>query len=120
MKEYNMARPKKKKVDNFNQYLVDFEFYYLTSISKQKSMLKLQLLCPTKSPDESINYCFSILEQAWSRAFNVAEFNKKVVRFRQISYIPTLDGDLQKNNMGLDDTDKVTNLSTILKKHLIA
>lgn len=114
-----MGRPSKKDIKDFNQYLVEFDFYFMTSLTKQKSMLKLQMFSPTKSPDESIKYTFGILEKAWASAFNLNDFNRKVVRFKKISFLPTLSGELAKNNMGTIDTEKVTNLSIILKKHLI-
>lgn len=114
-----MGRPSKKDIKDFNQYLVDFEFYFLTSITKQKSLLKLQLFAPHKSPDEAIHYTFSIVESAWKSAFNLKEFNKKVMRFKQITHLPSLNGQLAKENLGLTDEDKIKNLANILKQHLI-
>ena len=113
-----MGRPKKSK--EFKQYLVDFEFYYITSFTKQKSMLKLQVFAPCNSPDESIKYVYSIVGQAYKSTFNKGEFNKNVLRFREFNYIHELSEELAKNNIGLTDTAKIKTLSTLFKKHLLS
>jgi hypothetical protein len=114
-----MPRPK-KSTKEFNQYLIDFDFYFLTSFTKQKSMIKLQLFSDKKSPDESVSYVYSIINEAFKLAFSKVEFNKNTVRFRGFTYLPTLTGDLAKQNLGLTDASKIKALSTILKKHLLA
>jgi hypothetical protein len=114
-----MAR-QKKNIKNFNQYLVNFRFYYLTSFSKQKSMLKLQLFSPTASPDEAIAYVNSIVATSFMETFKKSEFNKNTMRFEEISFIKNLSGELAKHNLGTNNDDKIKNLSAILKKHLLS
>ena len=48
------------------------------------------------------------------------EFNKKVVRFKKISFLPALTGELAKNNMGTIDDEKIVDRLSIFKKHLIS
>lgn len=111
-----MAKAKAKK---FNQYLVTFDFYFLTSFSKKKSMLKLQLFSPLKSPDEAVGYVYNIVGQAFKEAFNKAEFNKNVIRFNEFKYLNELPTELAKNNFGTTDDDKVKSLVAVFKKHLL-
>lgn len=113
-----MPRPKKITKD-FNQYLVDFDFYFLTSFTKQKSMIKLQLFSDKKSPDESVSHVYSIINLAFKSAFTKGEFNKNTVRFRKFAYIHTLEGDIAKQNLGITDASKIKTLSAIFKKHLL-
>jgi hypothetical protein len=114
-----MGRPKKISKD-FNQYLVCFDFYYLTSFSKKKSVLKLHLFSPEKSPDASVNYVYSIVSQAFKEAFGKTEFNKNVVRFEKFVYMPKLEGEVAKSNFGLTDDAKVKSLVVLFKKHLLS
>ncbi len=109
----------KKPKPPFNQYMVNFDFYCITSFSKQKSVIKLQLFCPYNSPDESIAYTYQIISKSFKTAFNKTEFNKNVVRFREIKYIPELTKELSKNNVGLTDEEKIKTISEILKKHML-
>jgi len=111
-----MAKAKTKK---FNQYLVTFDFYFLTSFSKKKSMLKIQLFSPLKSPDESVGYIYGIVGQAFKEAFNKTEFNKNVIRFTEFKYLSELPTEIAKSNFGITDEDKVKSLSAIFKKHLL-
>lgn len=113
-----MPRPK-KSINEFNQYLVDFDFYFLTSFTKQKSMIKLQLFSNKKSPDDCVSYIYSIINEAFKTAFSKGEFNKNTVRFRKFAYVPTLVGDIAKQNLGLTDSSKIKALSVIFKKHLL-
>lgn len=113
-----MGRPKKSK--EFKQYLVEFEFYYITSFTKQKSMLKLQIFAPCNSPDDSIKYVYSIVGQSYKNTFNKTEFNKNVLRFRGFNYIHEINNELAKNNIGLTDSAKIKTLSTLFKKHLLS
>jgi hypothetical protein len=116
-----MAKAKTKKTKpQFNQYMVDFEFYFMTSFTKQKSVIKLQLFSPLNSPDESVSYVYSILQKSFEKAFNKPSFNKNVVRFRKISYFNELPIEFQKNNLGLTDEEKIDSISSIFKKHMLA
>lgn len=110
----------KKPKPPFNQYMVNFEFYFITSFTKQKSVIKMQMFCPYNSPDESIAYTYQILSKSFKDAFNKTEFNKNVVRFREIKYIAELTKELSKNNIGLTDEDKIKTISDILKKHMLS
>jgi hypothetical protein len=113
-----MGRPKKIS-KNFNQYTVYFDFYYLTTFSKKKSVLKLHLFSPEKSPDASIQYIYSIVSKAFKDAFGKIEFNKNVIRFEKFIYMKELSPELSKNNFGFTDEDKVHSLMEIFKKHLL-
>lgn len=110
----------RKPKQPFNQYMINFDFYFITSFTKQKSVIKMQIFCPHNSPDESIAYTYRILAESFQTAFNKAGFNKNVVRFREIKYIPELTKELSKNNIGLTDDDKVKTISEILKKHMLS
>jgi hypothetical protein len=91
----------------------------MTSFSKQKSMLKLHLFSPEKSPDEAIKHTYRIVSKAFTDSFNKGEFNKNTVRFEKIEYVNTLTTELAQSNMGLTDEDKIKSLSSLFKKHLL-
>lgn len=115
-----MPRPKKKKEpEQFSQYMVDFEFYFITSFSKQKSVIKMQLYCQEASPDESIAYTYKLLTNSFTKAFNKTSFNKNVVRFRKIQYCNVKPDDYDLNNLGASDAEKIESISSILKKHML-
>jgi len=114
-----MAKATKKVKPKFNQYLVTFDFYFLTSFSKKKSMLKLQLFSPLNTPDEAVGYVYGIVGKAFKEAFNKETFNKNVIRFNEFKYLNELSGEVAKNNFGYTDEDKITSLVAIFKKHLL-
>jgi hypothetical protein len=113
------AKKVKKEIKNFNRYSVNFDFYYITSFTKKKSILKLQLLSTEKTPDESVNYVYGIVSEAYKSAFNKKDFSKNVIRFGEFRFITDLIGELAQKNLGLTKEDQVKSLASLLKQHLL-